>query len=96
MRACAPDARLSTQKAAHLLIRRINCLGRPLDRLRTGPQSDLTLRLESALQIQRLMNPNEPLFTPRDGYKIALETAIKGCEDSLFQQGIQSIVTLSR
>ena len=57
---CAPDARLSTQKAAHLLIRHINCLGRPLDRLWTGPQSDLTLRSGSALQIQRINGLSEP------------------------------------
>jgi Na+-translocating ferredoxin:NAD+ oxidoreductase RNF subunit RnfB len=54
LRACAPDARLSTQKAAHLLIRRINCIGRPLDRLQTGPQGDLTLKSESALQKRRI------------------------------------------
>jgi hypothetical protein len=48
--ACALDARLSTQKAAHLLIRCINFIGRPLDRLQTGPQGDLTLKSESALQ----------------------------------------------
>jgi hypothetical protein len=52
MRACMPDTRLSTQKAVHLLIQRINFLGQPLDRLWTGPQSDLTLRSESALQIR--------------------------------------------
>jgi hypothetical protein len=50
LRACAPDARLSTQKSAHLLIRRINCIGRPLDRLQTSPQGDLTLKSDSALQ----------------------------------------------
>jgi hypothetical protein len=54
MRACAPDAQLSTQKAAHLLIRRINCIGRPLDHLQTGPQGDLTLKSESALQKWRI------------------------------------------
>jgi hypothetical protein len=52
MRACVPDTRLSTQKAVHLLIRRINYIGRPLDYLQTGPQGDLTLKSESALQKQ--------------------------------------------
>jgi hypothetical protein len=55
-----PDARLSTQKATHLLIQRINCLSRPPDRQWTGPQDDLTFKSGSALQIRRINGLSEP------------------------------------